>query len=145
MNVVIDTNVFVSSILNPVGTPGKVIDLWKEGRVILCLSQEILNEYLEVIARFGISNDPAVADLLKIFEGRCNQVYVARTVALSAIEDDPHDNKFIECAVAAEAHAIISGDRHLLKLREFQGIRIVTPAAFIREGMDPVAAETARK
>jgi putative PIN family toxin of toxin-antitoxin system len=145
VNVVIDTNVFVSSILNPVGTPGKVIDLWKRGRVILCLSREILDEYLEVIARFGISDDPAVADLLKIFEGRCNQVYVAHTVALSAAEDDPHDNKFIECAVAAQAQAIISGDRHLLKLKEFQGIRIVTPAAFLREGIDLVTAEISKK
>lgn len=138
---VIDTNVFVSSLLNPAGTPGKIIDLWKAGRITLCLSREILDEYLEVIARFGISHDPAVADLLKVFEGRCNQMYVARTAALFVIKDDPKDNRFIECAVAAGAHFIISGDRHLLKLKQFQEIKIMTPAAFIREKMEPIETE----
>ena len=141
MNVVIDTNVFVSSLLNPAGTPGKIIDLWKMGRITLCLSREILDEYLEVIARFGISSDPAVADLLKIFEGRCNQMYIAQTAPLTVIKDDPKDNRFIECAVAAGAGFIISGDRHLLKLKQFREIKIVTPAAFIREKMDHIETE----
>jgi putative PIN family toxin of toxin-antitoxin system len=141
VNVVIDTNVFVSSLLNPAGMPGKIIDLWKVGRITLCLSREILDEYLEVIARFGISHDAAVADLLKIFEGRCNQMYIARTAPLTVIENDPKDNRFIECAVAAEAGFIISGDRHLLKLKQFQEIKIVTPAAFIREKMDRIETE----
>ncbi len=141
MNVVIDTNVFVSSLLNPAGTPGKIIDLWKMGRITLCLSREILDEYLEVIARFRISNDPAVADLLKIFEGRGNQVYIARTVPLTVIGDDPKDNRYIECAVTAEARFVISGDRHLLKLKQFQEIKIVTLAAFIREKMDRFETE----
>jgi hypothetical protein len=133
VNVVVDTNVFISSLINPAGTPGKIVDLWKVGRISLCLSQEILHEYLEVIARLGISDDPAVATLLKIFESRGNQVYVSETSALTVIENDPEDNKFLECAIAARAQYVISGDRHLLKLREFQGIRVLTPAAFIRE------------
>jgi len=133
VKVVIDTNVFISSLINPAGTPGKIVDLWKVGKISLCLSQEVLYEYLEVIARFEISDDPAVATLLKIFESRCNQVYVSKTAALSVIENDLKDNKFLECAIAASADYIISGDRHLLKLREFRGIQVLTPAAFIRE------------
>ena len=133
MNVVIDTNVFISSMITPGGMPGKVIDLWKTGGITLCLSQPILEEYLEVIARFGITKDPAVARLLRLFEGRQNQLYVPWTPTIKVIEDDPKDNMFIECAVAAGARYIISGDRHLVGLKEFQEIRILSPADFLKE------------
>ena len=58
MNVVIDTNVFVSSFLSLQGPPKRVIDLWKTGRIILCLSRDIIAEYVEVLARFGLAGQP---------------------------------------------------------------------------------------
>jgi len=49
------------------------------------------------------------------------------------IKDDPEDNKFIEAAVDQAADLIVSGDQHLLKLREYQGIKIITPAEFLKQ------------
>jgi len=48
------------------------------------------------------------------------------------IQDDPSEDRFLECAVAGKADCIISGDKHLLKLVEFQGIPILKPAAFLK-------------
>ena len=55
MRAVVDTNVFVSSFLSPGGKPRKIIDLWKTGEVILCLSPSIIEEYVLVHAGFAIS------------------------------------------------------------------------------------------
>ncbi|MBI4690325.1 MAG: putative toxin-antitoxin system toxin component, PIN family, partial [Nitrospirae bacterium] len=52
--VVIDTNVFVSSFQNPEGNPQKIIDLWKRGVFILCISEEIIFEYIEVWRARGV-------------------------------------------------------------------------------------------
>lgn len=56
---------------------------------------------------------------------------VLPTERLSVVERDESDNRFIECAVEGEADLIVSGDRHLLSVGEYQGIRVVTPAAFV--------------
>lgn len=50
---------------------------------------------------------------------------------LHVVADDPDDDKFLDCAVAAQAEIIVSGDEHLLSLGSFQGIQILTPAAFV--------------
>jgi putative PIN family toxin of toxin-antitoxin system len=62
VKIVIDTNVFVSSFLNPKGTPQQIIDLWKSGQVTLCLCAEILSEYLEVLSRFGLAGEPELRE-----------------------------------------------------------------------------------
>ena len=77
MNVVIDTNVFVSSFLSLQGPPKRVIDLWKTGRIILCLSRDIIAEYVEVLARFGLAGQPELRELLDLFARRVNIIFVA--------------------------------------------------------------------
>ena len=62
--VVIDTNVFVSSFFG--GIPRKIIDLWKNGKITLCLSQAIIEEYIDVLIRLGIDNSE-INDLIKLF------------------------------------------------------------------------------
>ncbi|MBS3121667.1 putative toxin-antitoxin system toxin component, PIN family [Candidatus Woesearchaeota archaeon] len=54
------------------------------------------------------------------------------TVKFSEIKEDSEDNKFLDCAVSVSVDYIISGDNHLLKLKEFQGVKIITPAEFIK-------------
>ncbi|MBI2955030.1 MAG: hypothetical protein HYY30_11995 [Chloroflexi bacterium] len=66
-------------------------------------------------------------------------ILVEAQAALRGVEADPGDDEFVECALAGGATFIISGDSHLLKLKEYQGIQILTPAAFltaIREEQD---------
>ena len=132
MRVVVDTNVFISSLLNTEGNPRKVIDLWRFEKITLCLSKEILAEYFAVLGSFGMSEEPEGGELVQLFQKRYNQVFLTSVPTISVISEDPADNKFIECAVAADAKYIISGDRHLLNLKAFKGIRIQPPTEFLK-------------
>jgi hypothetical protein len=132
VRVVIDTNVFISSLLSTEGNPRKVINLWRSERITLCLSKEILAEYFAVLGRFGIADEPEGKELVQLFEKRYNQVFVASPAAVTMIKEDPAENKFLECAVATEAKYIVSGDRHLLSLKIFKGIRILAPTEFLK-------------
>ena len=132
MRVVIDTNVFISSLLNPAGNPRKVIDLWRLEKIALCLSKEIVKEYFAVLGRMGMAGEPEGAQLVQLFETRYNQAFVASRPPIDAIAEDPADDKFISCAVAAGAKYIVSGDRHLLDLKTYRGIRILPPADFLK-------------
>ena len=131
MKAVVDTNVFISSFLNPKGTPRKVISLWKTGEIIICLSAEILEEYIEVLIRMGLKDEPETGELLELFRKRINIDFVAIDQDIKLIASDPDDDKFIECAVNAGAEVIITGDRHLKDLKQYKGIDILSPAEFI--------------
>jgi hypothetical protein len=132
VRVVVDTNVFISSLLNTEGNPRKVIDLWRFEKITLCLSKKMLAEYFAVLGRFGMSEEPEGEELVQLFQKRYNQVFLTSVPTILAISEDPTDNMFIECAVAADAKYIISGDRHLLNLKVFKGIRILPPTEFLK-------------
>ncbi|HVY55694.1 MAG TPA: putative toxin-antitoxin system toxin component, PIN family [Thermodesulfobacteriota bacterium] len=132
MRVVIDTNVFISSLLSSAGNPRKVIDLWRLEKFTLCLSKDILTEYFAVLGRMGMADEPEGAELVQLFEARYNQAFVASPPPISVIAEDPDDDKFISCAVAAGARYIVSGDRHLQNLKTFRGVRILPPTEFVK-------------
>ncbi len=129
IKVVIDTNVFISSFFG--GNPKKIIDLWKKGEIKLCLSREIVDEYVEVLKRLGLQNENELQELLNIFSEGHNIIFSATTPSLKIIEQDPDDNKFIECAVALGCSHIISGDKHLQQVKNYMGIKIVRPKEFL--------------
>ena len=131
MKAVVDTNVFISSFLNPKGTPRKVISLWKTGEIIICLSAEILEEYIEVLIRMGLKDEPETGELLELFRKRIIIDFVDIDGDIKLIAADPDDDKFIECAINAGAEVIITGDRHLKGLKQYKGIDILSPAEFI--------------
>ncbi len=126
--VVIDTNVFISSFFG--GIPRRIIDLWKNGEIILCLSQEIVEEYIEVLNRLGIEKQE-INKLIKLFLENYYSIFVSKTPKLSIVKDDPDDNKFIECAVALDCKIIISGDNHLKSIKRYIDIDILSPREFI--------------
>jgi len=129
IKVVIDTNVFISSFFG--GNPKRIIDLWKKGQIKLCLSREIVDEYVEVLKRLGLQNESELQELLKTFAKGHNIIFSATTPSLKIIEQDPDDNMFIECAVALECSHIISGDKHLKSVKNYMGIKIVNPKEFL--------------
>ncbi len=129
MKAVLDTNIFVSSFFG--GNPRRIIDLWKVGEIEICMSEEVLEEYLRVLVRFQLEAE-ALDDLLQVFKAGENICFVRVQERLEVIKEDPGDNKFLECAVSSGADFIISGDHHLLELGEFRGTRIVTPATFLQ-------------
>ena len=129
--VVIDTNVFISSFFG--GNPKEIIDLWKTGEITICVSKDIINEYVEVLRRLGLQDEKELQELLQIFAEGHNIVFAASTPSLEIVEQDPNDNMFIECAVALRCSHIISGDKHLKSIENYMGIRIVSPKDFLEQ------------
>jgi putative PIN family toxin of toxin-antitoxin system len=129
MKVVIDTNVFVSSFFG--GNPRKIIDFWKKGEIILCLSKDILDEYVDVLHRVGLKEEEEIEELLSLFAKGFNILFSTKTPKIRAVKDDPADDKFIECAVGLKAEVIITGDRAVKALGEYMGIKILSPQQFL--------------
>lgn len=130
MKVLIDTNVFVSSFFG--GNPRKIIDLWKKGKIILCLSKDILDEYVDVLQRVGLKEENEIEELLSLFAKGLNILFTTKTPDIRAVKDDPEDDKFIECAVALKAEVIITGDKALKAMGEYMGIKILNPQQFLK-------------
>ena len=131
MKVVIDTHLFVSSFFG--GNPRKIIDLWKQGKIILCLSKEILDEYIDVLQRVGLKDEDEIEELLSLFAKGVNIVFTAKTPRITAVQTDPDDDKFIECAVALRAEVIITGDQALRAVGEYMGVKIVNLQQFLKD------------
>ena len=129
IKVVVDTNVFVSSFFG--GNPKKIIDLWKTGQIVLCISGVIIDEYIEVLRRLGLQDELELEELLEIFSSGIHVIFAAETPKLNIVSKDPDDNKFIECAVALKAAAVISGDKALISVKDYMGIKILTPTEFL--------------
>jgi uncharacterized protein len=129
MRVVVDTNIFISSFFG--GNPAKIIELWREGRIILCLSNGIIDEYMDVLSRMALSGEVELKELLSLFKNGFNCVFTSNTPLLNIVVNDPDDNKFIETAAALDAEIIISGDKHLLSIGGYAGIKIISPGEFI--------------
>lgn len=128
MKAVVDTNVFVSSFFG--GNPRRIINLWKQGKLTLCLSDAIVDEYVTVLRRIGVDSADLGA-LLELFAVGFNLLFTTKTPKLKIVAGDPDDDKFIECAVALKAEVIITGDKALAEVGEYMGIRIETPRQFL--------------
>lgn len=129
MKVVIDTNVFVSSVFG--GLPRQVIDKWFSRRITLCLSEEIFHEYQRVLQELEAVTKEEERDLISAFTSGESILYVNNPPAVDVVADDPDDNKFIACALALDAEYIVSGDADLLTLESYMGLPIVTPRRFL--------------
>jgi len=135
IKVVVDTNVFISSFFG--GNPRKIVDLWKSGQVTLCLSKPIIDEYVAVLQRLGLHNERELSELLSLLAHGFHVLFSARTPTLHVVEEDPDDDKFIECAVALKADFVISGDKNLIAIQDYMSIRIVTPKEFLDTFLSP--------
>jgi putative PIN family toxin of toxin-antitoxin system len=122
--IVIDTNVLISAAIQPHGRPARLLELVASRAVELCISEEVLAEYSEVFGRpkFAALDRRSVARLLAVIAGEATVVSPANRLAESA---DESDNRFYECAAAAEADYIVTGNaRHFNK--PYRTTKIVT-------------------
>ncbi len=134
---VFDTNVFISALFNPKRPPAQLLELALQGKIRLIVSPQLIEEIERVLTY------PKIKKLLKkrkaaseeVIEGLSKTLQVALLtpgeLSVAAIYDDPADDMVLACAVEGNADFIISGDKHLLNLRNYQGIKIVTPAQFL--------------
>lgn len=142
MRVVVDTNIFVSSFFG--GKPRKIIDLWKIGEITLCVSSPILDEYVEVLQLMGLKNSKELEALPSLFSKGHNLLFTGKTPKVRAVVEDPDDDKFIECALALKAEVVITGDKRVLAVKEYMGIKIVSPAKFGKFGLNANGAQSAK-
>ena len=134
IRVVLDTNIIVSATILRKGHSAQVLDLWREEKIELAVSLPILEEMEKVLKQARIIRQQSMAqqDVKALIEGfRESGILTSGRLDLEVVTEDPEDDKFIICAVEARADYIVSGDTHLLKLKEYQGIRIVPPREFL--------------
>ncbi len=126
MRIVLDTNVFISGIFWEGNFCSQIIDKWRKGIFQLVSSSKLVEELAETLRSFKISMPEEMIQEWKnlIIE---TSILVDPTVAVKAVKDDPEDDKFIEAAVYGEADFIVSQDKHLLKLKEYNKIKILKP------------------
>lgn len=130
IKIVADTNVLISA-LNYGGVCDEVLKLVREKNLELLISPEILAEFADVLYRkFKFSPEKTKEAVTQIREISTLIIPVKR---LAIIKKHNPDNRILECAIEGKARYIISGDEHhLLPLRKFRGIKILTPAEFLK-------------
>jgi len=131
VKVVIDTNVFVSSVFG--GLPRQVVELWFDGRLTLCISEPIVTEYQRVLREIGAVSKAEERALIEAFASGEGVLYTADPPTIGGASPDPDDDKFLECALELEAECVASGDSDLLGLESYMGIPILTPRELLEE------------
>ena len=134
MRVVLDTNVLVSALISRHGAPGKILEVWEKGRFDLVVSRPILDElgrvlhYPKIQKKYNLPSKH-LERFLRLISSQTLIVNPATEITI--IQADPSDNRYLECAKEGEAAYIVTGDRHLLELGEFEGTIILPPAGFL--------------
>ena len=131
MKLVLDTNIFISSFFWG-GNPRKIMTRIIDGRDILFVSYEILQEVFFVMSRpkFNVNHRQVIRFINSIEE------IALRVTLLGTVQGvcrDSDDDKILECAVLGDVDFIISGDRDLLSLKKFQGISIMSASEYIEK------------
>ena len=125
----VDTNVAASAALKG-GNPGEVMQMWKDGGLVLCVSRPVMAEYRRIILvrhqRLAV-----FADIERRVHSRVHCEMAEHTPSLQVVSD-PKDDMFVECAVALRAEFIVSGDKALLRLGRYEGVVILSPADFLK-------------
>jgi putative PIN family toxin of toxin-antitoxin system len=135
MRVVADTNVLVSGSLWS-GDSYTLLRKAEAGEFRLLISEDILKELFKVlnyeeirqkIAKYSLEFNPTIETIISFSE------FVIIKNRLDIVKEDPSDNRVLECAQSGGAGLIVTRDKHLLKLGEFDGIKIVDPKQALEE------------
>ena len=135
MQVVLDANIYISSLISPKGTPALIIDRWLKGEFDVLISKPIIDEvsrvtgYERLQKKYRRIRENRI-EFVELISEQC--LSVEPTERLSVVTADESDNRYIECAVTGSATYIVTGDDHLLSIESYRGINIITPATFIR-------------
>jgi len=129
MKIVLDTNVFISGIFFS-GMPSQILQYWRQKKLQIILSKDILDEYQRVAGSLSIKF-PSI-DIMPIIELITIHGKFVDTQGLNiTVCEDPDDNKFIECAIASDTKVIVSGDKHLLRINGYEGITVLKSREFL--------------
>jgi len=126
LKAVLDTNVLISGLINPKGTPARLVGAWRERKFDLVVSPAILEELAKVLQREKIRRyyEHLDKDLARRFVVGIRRfaILVPGEARVQGVCADMNDDKFIAAALDAGAEYIVSGDDHLLDLKEYHGV-----------------------
>lgn len=132
---VLDTNILVSGLIEGRGASAAIVDAWRNWEIIVLTTQKQMEEVGEVLRRphirkhHGMSNED-IEEFLEEFREFSVEVDVGEI--RKVIEEDPDDDFLLALAAAGSADYIVSGDRHILALKQYWGIRCVSPGDCLR-------------
>ena len=129
--IVLDTNCLLASI----SRKGKYYSVWRsivDGKTTLCVSNDILYEYREILEQQ--LNEILADSVLALLVNLPNVEILSPSFLFRLIESDPDDNKFVDCAIAANARFIVSNDHHFNELKEidFPRVNVVSLSEFLK-------------
>ena len=125
MKLVVDTNFLISATQWDYSVCHKLLEKLIMNNAEIFSTKEILEEFAEVLKRDFLYNDEEVNNILeKVLQFL---ILVNPSKKIDIVKEDADDNKIIECAVESKAEYILSYDKHLLKLKEYHGIKIIRP------------------
>lgn len=132
MNIVLDTNVLIVSISRQ-SVYRNIFDSFLNEAYVLCVTNDILFEYEEIIAE--LMSKEVASNILQLIENATNVLYITKYFKWNLINADPDDNKFVDCAVASEAKFLVSNDKHfnILKQVDFPKVELITVGEFNRK------------
>lgn len=129
IKVVIDTNVFISAFVFG-GNALEIIRLFLKGNIEVYISPFILEEVTRILREKFLWEELKIEKLLQLVKSKAKVVYPQVKVSIIKSKDD--DNRILECALESKADYIVSGDkRHILLLKELEGIKIVSVSEFL--------------
>jgi putative PIN family toxin of toxin-antitoxin system len=131
VKIVLDTNVFISGVFFG-GAPSRILRGWRDKKIQIVVSESILEEYRLVARR--LAREFAGIDLTPFLRLLAVKARVYRVSRLPLhVCEDPENDKFLACALASGSRVIVSGDKKLLKVSGYSGIRVITPRRFVEE------------
>ncbi len=133
MKVILDTNVLISATFWN-GDSNKIIEKVERKEIEMIISREIIEEFANVLDYKDIKEK--IKDKNLEMNRTIEKIVSLSNIVdpnekLDIVKDDPDDNKILECAKAGNVDFIITNDNHLLKLKDFEGIKIITPKDFM--------------
>jgi uncharacterized protein len=130
MNIILDTNVFISGIFWEGNFCSQIINAWRDKKFILVSSIPIIDELTNTLKDFKIKMPE---NLIREWRNLIikNSIIVDSKIKLNITKHE-EDNKFIEIAISGNADYIISQDKHLLEIKEYKEIKIITPEEFLK-------------
>jgi len=125
MSVTFDTNVLLSATLWDGSVAQKLLFELIKKEIKIYSTPSIISEYQRVLKRDFDFSEKEIAEILE--KVLSFVIMVNPNLKVELVKDDPDDNKIIECALESKSEYLLTYDQHLLKLKEIQGIRIITP------------------
>jgi putative PIN family toxin of toxin-antitoxin system len=133
LRVVLDANVYISALIRPKGAPGQIVMRFLENSFELVLSPAIVEETVRAFAYpkvrkyilAGVDPELWFEDVILLAQ------LVAGDYELQGVSADPDDDKYFAAAVEGRATWIVTGDPDLLTVKEYRGVRVVTPRVFL--------------